>query len=132
MPDSTGHRPLNYGIRLSLRDSVEDCRKALEPLIKSDWEIFFTGMSWPSGEIKANLQFASEEDRAIACEQMRNGNTAIRLDDQDRRAPLFDLIESERREGVDRRLKSGERAKRPNTGRRERAGEGANPQSAIT
>lgn len=123
MSDSTRHRPLNYGVRLSLLDSVEDCRKAIDPLIKNDWEIFFTGMSWPSGEIKANLQFACEEDRTVACEQMRNGSVAIRLDDQDRRAAVFDLMENERREGVDRRLKSGQRAERPNTGRRERNGE---------
>ncbi|MBC8451950.1 MAG: hypothetical protein H8D70_01855 [Rhodospirillaceae bacterium] len=123
MPDGIYRRSLDYGLRLSLLNGVDDCQVFLEPHIKSDWEIFFTGVSWPSGEIKANVQFALVGDREAAYEKTKNEGATVILDESDRRTPRFEMNSDERRTGVDRRLKSGERVERPKSGRRELAGE---------
>jgi hypothetical protein len=95
----------------------------LKPHIKSNWEIFFAGVSWPSGQIKANVQFALMDDRDTAYEKTKSEGATIILDESDRGTPRFDVNLDERRTGVDRRLKSGERVERPKPGRHETAGE---------
>lgn len=123
MPDFSTPRSLAYGLRLSLMTSVEDCRELIEPHIKSDWEIYFAGVAWPAGQIKANVQFACSDDRELAYQLMQSADSVVSLDEEDRRAARFDTGRDERRNGTDRRLKSGERSERPNTGRREIHGE---------
>ncbi|MBG06438.1 MAG: hypothetical protein CMM59_20445 [Rhodospirillaceae bacterium] len=123
MPDSISQTPLNFGLRLNLLDTVQDCQTLFEPLVQSDWEIYFAGVNWPSGNIKAHVQFAEEEDRERAYDRVLKNDVPVKLDESDRRAPKFDLGDEERRSGLDRRIKSGERAERPNTGRRSLNGE---------
>jgi len=123
MPDSISQKPLNYGLRLDLLETVHECQDLFEPLVQSDWEIYFAGVSWPSGNIKAHLQFAQEDDRERVYDKALMDASSVKIDDNDRRAPKFDLNEDERRSGLDRRLKSGVRAERPNTGRRALSGE---------
>ena len=123
MPDGISRGSLAYGLRLSLLNSVDDCQDFLKPHIKSDWEIFFAGVNWPSGQIKANVQFALMDDRDTAYEKTKSEGATIILDESDRRTPRFDVNLDERRTGVDRRLKSGEHVERPKSGRHETAGE---------
>ena len=53
----------------------------------------------------------------------KSEGATIILDESDRRTPRFEINLDERRTGVDRRLKSEERAERPKSGRRETTGE---------
>ena len=120
-------KSLQYGLRLNLLDGVDECRLLLETVVENHWDIFFAGVIWPGGSFKANLHFEREVDRDLAYETARSCNDVIMLDTADRRQPLYEVSEHERRSGVDRRLKSGERVERPQTGRRLLAGETLSP-----
>lgn len=122
-------QPLNFGLRLNILNTVEDCRAYFVPHVTNDWDIFFTGISWPTGQIRANVQFSCPVDRNLAFEQATRANAVLAVDTSDRRAPFFELEKLDRRSGVDRRLKSGIRKDRPNTGRRDSIGETAKPRS---
>jgi hypothetical protein len=63
------------------------------------------------------------DESDTAYDKTKSEGGTIILDESDRRTPRFDVNLDERRTGVDRRLKSGERVERPKSGRRETAGE---------
>ena len=66
----------------------------LEPVVENDWDIFFAGVIWPSGHIKANVQFEREIDRDVVYETAKLGNEVVALDAEDRRPAVHALCRS--------------------------------------